>query len=389
MRPSSQKIPVLTKLMRELIALPSISSVSPAYDQSNLAVIEQLAEWCESLGMACEIQPVSPGKANLIATLNSNAGSPGAGGLILSGHTDTVPFDEGRWQHDPFALTEADQRFYGLGTADMKSFLAMALQAIQAVDAKQLKAPIILLATADEESSMAGAKALVQAGQPSSRHAVIGEPTDLRPIRMHKGILMEAIHIRGQSGHSSNPALGNNALEGMHRIMQALLDWRMELQDKHINEAFAVPMPTLNLGHIHGGDNPNRICADCQLHIDLRPLPGMQINELREELHQRAHAAIADSGLSMETEMLFSGIPAMETDANAGLVKLAEQLTGHSAEAVAFGTEAPFLQQLGNEVIVLGPGHIDQAHQPDEFIALDQIKPMLGILQQLIRKYCL
>ena len=373
--------------MRELIGLPSVSSVSPAFDQSNLAVIEQLAQWCESLGMACEIQALSEGKANLIATLNP-AGGDNTGGLILSGHTDTVPFDEGRWQHDPFALTETNQRFYGLGTADMKSFLAMALQAIAQLDVKQLQAPVILLATADEESTMAGAKALLASDQLKSRHAVIGEPTNLRPIHMHKGILMEALHIQGRSGHSSNPALGNNALEGMHKVILALLDWRAELQSENINHAFAVPVPTLNLGHIHGGDNPNRICADCHLHIDLRPLPGMPIDALREELHQRARSAIADSGLSLETEMLFSGIPAMLTDANAELVKTAERLTGHAAEAVAFATEAPFLQQLGNEVIVLGPGHIDQAHQPDEFIALDQIRPMLDILEQLILRYC-
>ena len=101
-------------------------------------------------------------------------------------------------------------------------------------------------------------------------------PTGLRPIRLHKGILMEAIHLRGRSGHSSDPSLGNNALEGMHAIISELLRWRAELQAEHRNPLFAVPVPTLNLDHIHGGDNPNRICADCELHIDLRPLPGME-----------------------------------------------------------------------------------------------------------------
>jgi acetylornithine deacetylase len=300
-----------------------------------------------------------------------------------------VPYDDGKWQTDPFKLTETDNRFYGLGAADMKSFLALSLEAIQRIDLDKLKAPLILLATADEESSMSGAKALVAAGKPKARYAVIGEPTNMRPIRMHKGILMEAIHIQGQSGHSSNPDLGNSAMEGMHQVMQAIIDWRSELQKKHINKAFAIPVPTINLGHIHGGDNPNRICANCELHIDLRPLPGMSIDELRAELKHRATNAIKDSGLQLSTQPLFSGIPAMETPADAELVKLSEQLTGYPSEAVAFGTEAPYLQQLGSEVIISGPGSIDQAHQPNEFIPLDQINPMLNIIEHLINHYCL
>lgn len=371
-------------MISQLIATPSVSSVSPAFDQGNLAVIELLADWCEALGFSVDIQHLTEGKANLIATIGS-----GDGGLILSGHTDTVPYDEGQWRTDPFKATEIDQRFYGLGSADMKSFLALALEAIQRIDLNKLTAPLILLATADEESSMSGAKALVKAGKPKARYAVIGEPTNLRPIRMHKGILMEAIHIKGQSGHSSDPSLGNNAMEGMHRVMQALLNWRDELQKKHINEAFAVPVPTLNLGHIHGGDNPNRICADCELHIDLRPLPGMELDELREELSRRVANAVENSDLIATTHPLFSGIPAVETPANAELVQTAEKLTGYTSEVVAFGTEAPYLQQLGNEVIVLGPGSIDQAHQPDEFLAFNQINPMLSILEHLIAHYCL
>lgn len=379
----THQLPVLTEMIRQLIATPSISSVSPAFDQSNLGVITLLVDWCESLGFKTEVQSINESKANLIATYGQ-----GEGGLILAGHTDTVPYDEGKWQTDPFHATETDNRLYGLGTADMKSFLALTLEAIQRVDLKHLTAPLILLATADEESSMSGAKALVAAGKPSARYAVIGEPTNMHPVHMHKGIFMQAIHLQGQSGHSSNPELGNSAMEGMQKVIQAILDWRTELQGQHINEAFAVPVPTINLGHIHGGDNPNRICAECELHIDLRPLPGMIIEELRAELEHRARAAIKDTGLTLTTHALFSGIPAMATPADAELVTTAERLTGYPSEAVAFATEAPYLQQIGNEVIVLGPGSIDQAHQPNEFLPLAQINPMLDILEQLIVHYC-
>ena len=206
---------------------------------------------------------------------------------------------------------------------------------------------------------------------------------------MHKGILMEAIHLQGRSGHSSDPALGNSALEAMYTVIGALRAWRDELQNRHSNPNFAVPVPTLNLGHIHGGDNPNRICPECELHIDLRPLPGMDLQELRGELQQRVLAALRNSGIQASFESLFDGIPAMETPASATIVQLAEKLTGHSPEAVAFATEAPYLRQLGMETVILGPGDIDQAHQPDEYLALDRITPTIDILKQIVDTVCI
>ncbi|MCW8975760.1 MAG: M20/M25/M40 family metallo-hydrolase, partial [Sedimenticola sp.] len=220
-------------------------------------------------------------------------------------------------------------------------------------------------------------------------HAVIGEPTGLKPIRMHKGITMEIIRLHGRSGHSSNPALGVNALEGMYRVIGDILQWRNELQARYKNPLFEVEVPTLNLGHIHGGDNPNRICASCELQIDLRPLPGMELHSLHEELQQRLETLMAGSELRLEIITPFPGVPSMETAADTEIVKTAERLTGHTASSVAFGTEAPFLQQLGMDTLILGPGDIDQAHQPNEFIGLERIQPMVKVLQDLIRHFCL
>ena len=236
---------------------------------------------------------------------------------------------------------------------------------------------------------MSGAKTLVDKRRPQADFAVIGEPTNMRPVRMHKGIMMENIRITGRSGHSSNPAFGNSALEGMHTVISALLDFRRELQENYTHPAFDVPVPTLNLGHIHGGDNPNRICGACELSIDLRPLPGMDINELREWLHQRINTRLEASGLSVDFEPLFDGIPAVETSASSPLVLAAEKLTGYTAEAVAFGTEAPYLQAMGMDVIVLGPGDVACAHQPDEFLQLDRIEPTVKQLEALIHQFCM
>jgi acetylornithine deacetylase len=378
----------LTAHIRELIATPSVSSVSADWDMPNTPVITALASRLEHAGWQVEIQdlPDKAGKQNLIATLGK-----GEGGLILSGHTDTVPCNEKLWSSDPFSLHERDNRFYGLGTADMKSFLAMAMAACADIDPTQLKQPVILLATADEESSMGGARALVAAGKPRARYAVIGEPTDLKPIRMHKGIFMESIKVQGRSGHSSDPGLGANALEGMHKIIGELISWRDNLQQNFRNDAFHVPVNTMNLGHIHGGDNPNRICGDCELQIDLRFIPGLNRAELREELHTRARQALRNdaTGLQLSFTSLFDGIEPMDTPAESSLIKAAEELTGTAAGAVAYATEAPFLAQLGIEVVVLGPGSINQAHQPDEYLEMNQIEPTVKYLQKLIRKFCL
>ncbi|MEJ2654758.1 MAG: acetylornithine deacetylase [Acidihalobacter sp.] len=377
--------PPLDQMLAELIAMPTVSSVSPEFDMGNRELVNRVAGWLESAGFQVEILPLEnfPNKANFIATLGE-----GEDGLILSGHTDTVPWDDGLWNHDPFRLSADSGRLYGLGSADMKSFLGLAIEAARGLTPAQLHRPLIIVGTADEESSMDGARLLTHLGRPRARHCVIGEPTDLQPVHMHKGISMEAVRITGRSGHSSDPARGRNALDGMHRVLGELIGWREELM-RHRNEAFAVPYPTLNLGHIHGGDNPNRICPSCELHFDLRPLPGMPLEALREQLRERLGSALADTGLEFETHALFPGVEAFQSPPEATVVKLLSELSGKPPRAVAFGTEAPFYAELGIETVVFGPGSIDQAHQPDEYIEQAALGETVDILRTLIRRLCL
>jgi acetylornithine deacetylase len=270
----------------------------------------------------------------------------------------------------------------------MKAFFALALDAVRELERDALNAPLTILATADEESSMSGAHELVRLGRPKARYAVIGEPTGLKPIRCHKGIMMEGIRLTGRSGHSSNPDLGVSALEGMHYVMAELLRWREELQQRYRDERFKIPVPTLNLGHIHGGDNPNRICAACGLDIDLRPVPGMGVEEMRAELDQRLRPVAEQRGLQFEINTLFCGVPAFETDPNSPIIRASEEFTGSPSDSVNFATEGPYLAQLGIETVVLGPGDIEQAHQPDEFLSLDRIEPTVTLLKQLIQRFC-
>lgn len=387
----------LISRFQQLVAAPSISSSLPEYDSSNKAVIDLLAQWLSPLGFECQIIQVpkerlnEADKYNLIATLGT-----GPGGLVLSGHTDTVPCDPERWNSDPFKLTERDGKLYGLGTCDMKGFFALAIEAIENI-LKQLgnpktltlQQPLIILATADEESSMSGARELVTQGKPKGRYAIIGEPTGLKPVRMHKGIMMETVRLTGNAAHSSNPALGINAIDAMHDVMTELKSYRQELADNHQNKAFEVEVPTLNFGCLHGGDNPNRICGGCELAFDLRALPGMSNEQLREEMSQRIKPIAQQHNVAFELESLFPGVPSFATDKTSKLVTLAEKLTNHQAHSVAFATEAPFMQQLGMETLVLGPGSIDQAHQLDEFLSLDQIQPTVKLLSQFIHTFCI
>lgn len=379
-------LPSLISMMSQLIASPSISCSQAHWDQSNKGVIQLLESWLSSQGFQCEVMPLphQPNKFNLIATLGS-----GDGGLVLAGHTDTVPYDEGRWQSDPFALEERDQKLYGLGSCDMKGFFAIVLDTIQTMQLSNLKQPLIILATADEESSMSGARALVEQGTLKARYALIGEPTSLTPIYAHKGIMMERIQITGQAGHSSNPSLGNNALDAMHEVMSELMIFRQQLKTNYRDASFVIDYPTMNFGCLHGGDNPNRICGRCELEFDLRALPGMSNQALMAEIAQLLPRIEEKTGTKIQLNSLFPDVPSFYTPIESDIIKACEALTKRQASTVAFATEGSFLNQMGMETLILGPGSIDQAHQPNEFMALDQIQPMQQVIRGLIERFCL
>ncbi|MFD2640728.1 acetylornithine deacetylase [Pseudomonas japonica] len=377
-------LPSLKDQFAALIAAPSVSCTQPDLDQSNRAVIDLLANWLGDLGFSCEIQEVTPGKFNLLASFGS-----GPGGLVLAGHSDTVPYDPQLWKSDPLTLSEEGDRWIGLGVCDMKGFFPLIIEAVLPLLDQPFRQPLLILATCDEESSMSGARALAEAGRPLGRAAVIGEPTGLKPIRLHKGVMMERIDILGRSGHSSDPSLGHSALEAMHQVMGELMALRRQWQREYNNAQFTVPQPTMNFGCIHGGDNPNRICGQCALEFDLRPLPGMDPQVLRAAIRGKLAPLAEQHQVKIDYAPLFPEVPPFEQRADAELVQLAERLTGHAAAAVAFGTEAPYLQRLGCETIVLGPGDIACAHQPGEYLELSRLAPTVRLLRELIQHYCL
>jgi len=375
-------LPSTREMIAELIATPSVSCVHADLDMSNRGVIDKIAEWSESLGFEVEVQAVDERKSNLIA----RAGY-GSDGLVLSGHTDTVPCDPTLWSSDPFSAHETDDRIYGLGSCDMKSFLALALNASSGFDLANLKRPLTLVATADEETTMSGARLIAENGRKLGRFCVIGEPTGLSPVRQHKGGLTMSVEYIGQSGHASDPSLGNNALEGMHHFMTLLFAYRERIELQYNDPAFTIPTPTMNLGHIHGGDNANRICGACTLLIDIRFLPSMTFASLQADLEQMAAEVATTRGLEVLTQTFGQG-RAMDTDEASEIAQYLTHLTGKKAASVAFGTEAPYYNAMQTETIVIGPGSINQAHQPDEFLPIAQIDPTIQLLEGLIDRFC-
>lgn len=372
-------------MLTSLVSLPSVSSTRAELDQGNLDVINQLGNWLEHLGFATEVMalPGNPGKGNLIARLGS-----GEGGLVLAGHTDTVPFDPGLWRSDPFTIKATDDAWFGLGTCDMKGFFPLALEAIGALGARDLKAPLTVVATSDEESSMAGARLLAERGSPRAAKAIIGEPTGLTPIFAHKGIMMLSITLQGASGHSSDPSLGNNALDAMHAVMGELIKLRTELARNHRNPAFHVEVPTLNLGCLRAGDNPNRICGHAELQIDLRLLPGMDDEAIGRDLQERVAMIAGSFGTTCSITPFYPPVKAFATDREGDLVRGLAEFSGRAPASVSFGTEGPFFQSLGMETVIFGAGSIAQAHQPNEYLPRAQVAEGVDILRRVIHRYC-
>ena len=199
---------------------------------------------------------------------------------------------------------------------------------------------------------------------------------------------MLAIRLGGSSGHSSNPALGCNALDAMHSVMGELLAFRTDLAAKHQHPGFEVATPTLNLGCMHAGDNPNRICGSAELQIDLRLLPGMETQRVIEQLRARLTPISDRCETTLDMGPLFPPVPPLATSRDSELVTRLHKISGREPGTVAYGTEGPFFNALGIDTVIFGPGSIDQAHQPDEYLAHDQIAPAVSMIGALIDQYC-
>jgi acetylornithine deacetylase len=321
-------------------------------------------------------------KRNLVAQTSTGD----AVELALVGHTDTVPFDPA-WT-EALHLTEKDGRLFGRGACDTKAFIACALTAIGSLDLKELKKPLALVFTADEEIGCIGAKRLAAAKPFEARYAIVGEPTSLQPMNAGKGYCLAEIAVLGREAHSAYPGLGASAIFGAARLIARIEKIANELK-RDSRAAFDPPYTTLNVGLINGGSAKNIVAGECRFTLEWRSVPGQATDHVLNLVNE-AVAEIKKTDPDFNCEVRAARADeSFETAAESHLVKFLAEASERAAAAIAFGTEAPSMIALGAEAVVFGPGDIRVAHRTGEFVPVDELHRCVAILGQAIQHFCL
>jgi acetylornithine deacetylase len=358
---------------------------------SNLALIDFVRGYLEDLGVESElVYDAERRKANLYATV----GPRDIGGIMLSGHTDVVPVDGQEWHSEPFTATEKEGRLFGRGTADMKSFLAIVLALLPEFTERRLKTPIHLALSYDEEIGCIGVRGLIAelAQRPvKPRLCIVGEPSEMRPIVAHKGKRSWRCRVHGFECHSSLAHAGVNAVEAAAELVARLKEMARRFRDHGPYDAeFSPPYTTIHTGTIQGGTALNIVPKECSFEFETRHLPGDDPQAIFAELRRFAEETLLPEmrAVRPETGIAFeemSAFPGLSTASDAEATQLALALSGaNSTGKVSFGTEAGLFQEAGIPTVICGPGSIEQAHKPDEFIALDQIQHCEAFLRRLL-----
>jgi acetylornithine deacetylase len=380
--------PLLTDaaLLERLVAFDTTSRLS------NLPLADFVSDYLDRPAARVEkMQSQDGAKANLI--IRTGPDREDGEGLTLSGHMDVVPADEPEWRSAPFRLTRTGDTFVGRGTADMKGFLALAINRLARLDSARLRRPLALLLTYDEEVGTLGARRFAESRRTAPalpRDVIIGEPTSLRVVRLHKGMIRLQLAFRGLAAHSGYPHLGRNAIEPAARAIAALAGLRvaMEAERPPHGEHFpAVPYPALNVGMVSGGSAVNVIPDQCTVQISIRLLPEMKA----EDMTGRVRAAVADALPGEPFELTLLGeSPAMMLDERAALhAELCDMVGQRGTESVAFATDAGWLQTVGLRCAVFGPGSIEVAHRANEFLPIAEFERAGELLDHIIRRRCL
>ncbi|HEX9461573.1 MAG TPA: acetylornithine deacetylase [Alphaproteobacteria bacterium] len=387
--PSRAPSQATVDLIKKLIAFDTTSR------NSNLALIRFVQEYLTGLGIPSQLVfDETEKKANLFATI----GPPDRPGVVLSGHTDVVPVDGQDWASDPFQVVEKDGRLYGRGTCDMKSFVATALALAPEFQRLRLTAPVHLSFSYDEEVGCIGVRRLIaELGRLKVKPiaCVVGEPTSMKVIRAHKGKTSYRCHVHGAECHSSLAPRGVNAIEYAAEVISHItgLERRFAAEGP-FDRDFDVPHTTAHTGVIHGGTALNIVPKDCWFDFEFRYLPGQDPKALVADVRRHAETVlqpkmttvVPGTGFSW-TEL--SGFPGLSTDEDAEVAQLAKSATGDNAAMgkVSFGTEAGLFDAAGIPTIVCGPGDIEQAHKPNEFVALEQVALCETFLRRIVERF--
>jgi acetylornithine deacetylase len=363
-------------LLAKLVAFPSVVGAP------NGAIAAWIADYCRAHGATVEVIPGPEGdRCNLFATV----GPRDKAGYILSGHMDVVPAGEAEWSSDPFSLRSEGDRRYGRGTTDMKGFLACALAALPKLVASNLSRPIHLAFSYDEEAGCRGVPHLIAALPHLCQKplgAIIGEPSRMQAVRAHKGKAAVRLEVIGRSGHSSQPHLGLNAVHAMAGVITKAVAYGELLAEGPFDHNFEPPYSSLQVGVIAGGQAVNIIPDRCTADIELRAVSGTSPLSLLETVKAELEALQAQNFRTIWHEL--SAYPALSLAEDSPLAGLLAELTGKvTLAAVSYGTEAGLYQQAGIEAIICGPGDINRAHRPDEYIALGELHACQQMMEAL------
>ncbi len=368
----------LVPLLQALVAIDSTSN------RSNLPVLDLLEREARAAGFetrrALWRDAAGVEKANLVC----RRGPETAGGLALVGHTDCVPYDDD-WK-EALAGEVKDGRLYGRGAADTKAFLAAALLAV--AKPRPIHHPLTLVFTADEEVGCLGSKQLLAEGRVHPRHAIVGEPTSLVPVRAHKGYCAVEVRLTGVEGHSAYPDVGASAIHALGRLWPDIEEIGRQLA-REVDPQFSPPSCTWNVGVVDGGKARNIIAGECRFSYEWRPLPGQDPRRALRMLEEALARLIDSSGGRIRAEIApLRADPAAVTPPEADVVRFLEAESGNRSTTVPFGTELPEVIGLGAEACVFGPGDIRVAHRTDEHVELAQVEKAAVILARAVERFC-
>jgi len=365
---------------------------------SNLPLADFVCDYLDRPGIEVVRNPSPDGeKANLVIFVGPEVEKGERQGLMLSGHMDVVPAEEPGWEGSPFTLRETEDRFIGRGSADMKGFLALAINRAARAAEGGLRHPLALVFTYDEEVGTLGARHLARTWEsqnaeqprPLPRHGIIGEPTSLEVVRLHKGHLKLRVSFQGKGAHSGYPHLGVNAIEPAGRVISALADLRHELEAERpeLHELFPdVPFVALNVGQVQGGTAVNIVPEQCLVDLGGRVLPAMASKELETRVRQRVAEAAGDSPYTIE---VLSDSPPLLLEDDAPICRFLSSLVSQEQTVSAsYATDAGWIQHMGVQCAVWGPGSIEVAHKPEEFMPKDEFAHGGNLLDQAIDHFC-
>lgn len=381
---------------RELAAWETIRTLV-AFDttsrESNLALIDWVRDYFAGFGIASTLTfDDDRRKANLFATLPARDGNATAGGIVLSGHTDVVPVDGQPWDTDPFVATQQGDRVYGRGVTDMKSYSATGLALVPLFLERPLARPLHFALSYDEEVGCVGVRRLI-AELPARGIApsgcIVGEPTGMKLVVAHKGKKSWRCRVRGHEAHSSLTPRGVNAVQIACEIVAyiAAMARRFRDEGRH-DDAYDVPYTTLHVGTIRGGTALNIVPRDCEFVFEVRHLPFDDPDALFAEVRGHAETFVpAMRAVAPDAHIAFdalSTMPGFDTQDGSSIAALGHELCcATGAGKVSFGTEASLFHGASIPTVICGPGHIEQAHQPNEWVALEQLARCEAFMRRL------